>query len=65
MESGLVPKLLNLRETASALRISVSGVRRLLDRGCLPRVRFGARVLVPAEAVRRLVTDCTTPAEDQ
>lgn len=48
-------RLWSVAETAEALNISRSSVRRLVARGELEGVRLGRRVLVRPDGVRRLL----------
>lgn len=42
------PQFLTVRETADRLRLSESAIYRLVERGEVPVVRAGARVLIPS-----------------
>ena len=42
-------------EAAKALGIHVQTLRRYVKHGILPSVRIGGRVLIPAEALRRML----------
>lgn len=52
--SGL-PRLLTKPEVGRLLRISLSGVDRLLSSGRLPCYKLGRRVLVPRDALETLL----------
>lgn len=43
-------------EVASILSLSRETVRRLISQGKLPHIRVGKSILVPAEALRKLIT---------
>ncbi|HEY2476366.1 MAG TPA: helix-turn-helix domain-containing protein [Candidatus Cybelea sp.] len=45
----------DVNETAEALRISRSTVKRLIVEGKLRTVRVGRRILVPAAALEKLI----------
>lgn len=53
--SGL-PRLLTKTEVGRLLRISPSGVDRLLSSGRLPCYKVGRRVLVPRDALETLLS---------
>lgn len=54
--SGQTAKLAySLKETAQALGVSHSTVRRMVAEGELSSVRTGARVLIPVESVRNFL----------
>lgn len=58
--------LWNLDETARQLGgVSTRTVRRLLQRGELPTVRIGARLLIPADAVRDWIDRQTVTYAEQ
>lgn len=44
-------------ETAAVLGFSERHVRNLIDRGEIPAIRFGRRILIPVESLRRRVED--------
>jgi excisionase family DNA binding protein len=44
-------------EIAQALGISEWSVRRAIEAGPLPAVRFGSRVLVPRQALERAISE--------
>jgi len=52
-----LPELLTVPEVAAALRLSRPMVFKLLQNGDLEAVRFGKAIRVPAEDVRRLITE--------
>ncbi|MCP3882547.1 MAG: helix-turn-helix domain-containing protein, partial [Sulfitobacter sp.] len=59
------PLLWSLDEVGRQLGgISVRSVRRLLDRGALPKTSVGGRIMVPSAAVREYVEAQTVPAHN-
>ena len=46
---------LTIREAAKAIGIHEQTLRRYVRRGIVPAVRLGSRVLIPVEALRRLI----------
>lgn len=54
--------LLSISEVRAVLRISESGVYRLLRSGELPAVRIGGRTLFSPDAVRDLIAARSEPA---
>lgn len=50
-------KLLSVRETAAALRVSGSMVYALANRGVLPSLRIGTRLLFGEETLEKWVNE--------
>jgi excisionase family DNA binding protein len=48
-------RLLDVRETAGVLHVSLNGVKRLIYAGELPVVRVGWRVLIKPEDLREFI----------
>lgn len=62
LEAGGDPALeplLSIRDVTRVLRISESGIYRLMRAGDLPAVRLGGRTLFSPDAVRRLIASRT------
>lgn len=55
--SEIKPAFMTLREVAIRLAVGEKTVRRLIDRGILPRNRHLGKILIPVKAVERLVED--------
>ena len=53
--------LLTVSEAARLLRLSRAFTYELVNRGDLPAVRFGRRVLVPRAALERCLAQAATP----
>ncbi|WP_363184100.1 helix-turn-helix domain-containing protein [uncultured Thiocystis sp.] len=65
MESANEPLLWNLDEVARQLGgVSARTIRRLVDRGELPKVRVSRRLMVPSAAVRDYVANGCCSAEN-
>ena len=47
----------SVKEAAAALGVSEWMVREEIRVGCIDSVRFGARILIPRQALERLVVD--------
>ena len=58
------PKLVNVREAAARLGVSVFTLRAWLRQRRLPHVKLGRRVLVSEDAIRRFVEMNTVPARE-
>ena len=54
-EYAAIPSLLAKREVMSALRVSLSGVNRMIARGDVVARKIGGRTLIEADSVRRLI----------
>ena len=59
--STSVPTLLDVKETARRLGVSVSCVRRLIYKGKLRHVKIGSRVLLEPEEINHFLQECTRP----
>jgi len=57
------PRFLSVAAAAKALGVSTVTVYRWTEAGRLPSVKFGARRLVPVEAIDRIVAQAFEPAE--
>lgn len=59
--SGLDGRLsVGVREAARLLGVHHSTIERAIRRGALPSSKLGARVLIPVEALRQILTDAET-----
>ncbi len=54
--------LLTIQEVAQMMKVSPVTIRRHINHGDLPAVKFGRRVRVPREAVNQLVTPVESKA---
>jgi excisionase family DNA binding protein len=52
---GPRPEVVRLREAAEMLDVTPKTVRRLIERGILPRVAHIRHIRISAEAVRKLI----------
>ena len=57
-----IEPLLSIAEVREVLRISESGVYRLMRSGELPAVRIGGRTLFSPDAVRELISARSEPS---
>jgi len=58
-------KMMTVDEVAEFLAVSPSSVRRYVDRGELPVVRFGGSVRFDSDDVERLVERCKAKASTE
>jgi excisionase family DNA binding protein len=56
MDTNTHPKLLTVYELVAMLRCHESTARRWIHSGKIPFVRIGRRILIPREAVTKLLT---------
>lgn len=56
----IAPMLLNVDETADAMRVSERKIREMLSTGELQCVYVGSRVLVPVRAIDLFITENIT-----
>lgn len=56
------PSLLTIAAAADACSLSQKSVRRAIDAGDLPHVRFGRAVRIPADALRAWIASKTVSA---
>lgn len=57
---NLQPITLSIPEAAAYVRISPSSLRRAVERGEIPHIKIGARVLIPKAALDALVGDASS-----
>ena len=53
--SGNTPSVFSVDEVAKILRIARVSVYQAIERGELPSIRFGRRILIPRTALERLL----------
>jgi excisionase family DNA binding protein len=52
--------VLTVKQTAAALQLAASSVYRAVNRGELPHIRIGGKILIPKAALEKMLAEAGT-----